>query len=193
VRRRHPGHLRGRERRRLVDIFFGGAYQTGIRLLLGDGKGGFENVSATHLPKHALSLGDAEFGDADLDGDLDLALADWGPGNPMENEGGAVLMWLNDGAGKFAPASGAVQDKKIRFSWDIEFADIDNDFDVDLMVSSKMSEGGSLYINDGIPEIQVEGTFPDGTKLLTIHTRFDSSNLRGERFFHAPNSYLGVC
>ncbi|MEZ5364364.1 MAG: VCBS repeat-containing protein [Bryobacterales bacterium] len=88
-----------------------------------------------NLPKHALSLGDAEFGDADLDGDLDLVLVDWGADNPMKNDG-AVLLWLNDGQGKFTPApAGAVPDKKIRFSWDIEFADVDNDFDLDLMVT----------------------------------------------------------
>jgi hypothetical protein len=163
-----------------TDIFFGATYQTASRLLLGDSKGGFTNVSATHLPKHALSLGDVEFGDADLDGDLDLVLADWGPGNPMENEGAPALLWFNDGAGKFTPAEGAVPDKKIRFSWDIEFADVDNDFDLDLMVSSKMSAGGSLYINDG------SGKYSDATEgkvpQLTNNYEYEPIDLNGDGY-----------
>jgi hypothetical protein len=163
-----------------TDVFFGATYRAASRLLLGDGKGGFENVSATHLPKHALSLGDVEFGDADLDGDLDLVLADWGAGNPMENAGGAVLLWLNDGKGKFTEAAGAIPDKKIRFSWDIEFADVDNDFDVDLMVSSKMSEGGSLYLNDGFGKYAeaTEGKMPQ----LTNNYEYEPIDLNGDGY-----------
>ena len=36
--------------------------------------------------------------DVDGDGDLDVILADWGPGNNMNNEGGRTRLWLNDGA-----------------------------------------------------------------------------------------------
>ena len=61
----------------------------------------------------------------------------------MENEGAAVQLWLNDGSGRFTSAAGAIPDKKIRFSWDIEFVDVDSDFDLDLMVSSKMGAGVS--------------------------------------------------
>ena len=46
-----------------------------------------------------LSVGDLEFGDVDGDGDLDLVLADWGPGNNMTNDGGRTRLWLNDGTG----------------------------------------------------------------------------------------------
>ncbi|MEZ5394021.1 MAG: VCBS repeat-containing protein [Bryobacterales bacterium] len=164
-----------------MDVFFGATYQGQSRLMLNDGKGGFANVSASNLPKHALSLGDAEFGDADLDGDLDLVLVDWGADNPMKNDGGVVLLWLNDGQGKFTPApAGAVPDKKIRFSWDIEFADVDNDFDLDLMVSSKMSEGGSLYINDG------KGAFTDETEgkmpQLTNNYEYEPIDLNGDGY-----------
>ena len=190
-----------------VDIFFGATYQTASRLLLGDGKGGFEDVSATHLPEHALSLGDAEFGDADLDGDLDLVLADWGPGNPMENEGGPVWLWLNDGLGRFAPAVDAMPDKEIRFSWDIEFADVDNDFDLDLMVSSKMGEGGSLYLNDGEGKYSdaTEGKMPqrtnnyeyepidlNGDGYLDTFTINDGGQIGDERGMHKESVFFGT-
>ena len=64
----------------IVDIVVGTTYQTQSRLFLGTGRGAFRDVTATHLPQMPLSVGDLEPGDVDLDGDLDLVLADWGPG-----------------------------------------------------------------------------------------------------------------
>ena len=54
-----------------------------------------------------LSVGDLEAGDVDGDGDLDLVLADWGPGNNMTNDGGRTRLWLNDGTAHFADATDA--------------------------------------------------------------------------------------
>ena len=54
-----------------------------------------------------LSVGDLEAGDVDGDGDLDLVLADWGPGNNMTNDGGVTRLWLNDGTGRFTDATDA--------------------------------------------------------------------------------------
>ena len=31
----------------------------------------------------------------------DLVLADWGPGNPLNNGGAKTRLWLNDGNGNF--------------------------------------------------------------------------------------------
>ena len=163
-----------------MDIFFGATYESASRLLLGDGKGGFENVSATHLPKHALSLGDVEFGDADLDGDLDLVLATWGAGHPMKNEGGEVLLWLNDGAGKYTTAAAeTIPSKKIRFSWDIEFADVDNDYDLDLMVSSKLGEGGTIFMNDGSG---VYSEAPGAMPAFTNNYEYEPMDLNGDGY-----------
>ena len=138
------------------DIFVGSSYQTQSRLYMGDGKGGFSDVTAKQLPQANASIGDAKFGDADGDGDLDLILADWGPGNPMENEGGRTMLWLNDGKGAFTDAtSKQMPSAAVRFSWNLEFVDFDNDFDLDILVSSKKSDGGFLFENDG------KGNFQD--------------------------------
>jgi hypothetical protein len=37
----------------------------------------------------------------------------------------------------------------VRFSWNLEFVDVDNDFDLDILVSSKKRAGGFLFENDG--------------------------------------------
>lgn len=132
-----------------VDIFVGNTYQTRSRLLLNDGDAGFTDRSDL-LPTQDLSLGDVEFGDADGDGDLDLVLADWGPGNNMTNEGGRTRLWINDGVGRFTDETAArMPETLVGFSWDLEFVDVDNDLDLDVVVSCKRCPGSLLFSNDG--------------------------------------------
>jgi len=141
------------------DIAVASSYETQSRLYLGDGKGGFRDVTATNLPQIKASIGDLKFGDADGDGDLDMILADWGPGDPMESAGGRTKLWLNDGKARFTDATAErMPDVAVRFSWNLEFVDVDNDFDLDIMVSSKKSAGGFLFENDG------RGNFRDVTQ-----------------------------
>src|SRR3990172_6268970 len=84
------------------DILVGTTFQTQSQLYFGNGAGNFTNVTAASLPAIKASVGDLEFGDVDADGDLDVVLADWGPGSPMSNAGGRTLLWLNDGKGHFS-------------------------------------------------------------------------------------------
>ena len=89
----------------ITDILVGTTYQTQSRLYLGTGQG---RVSRSHGDAPAgepPSVGDLEFGDVDGDGDLDVVLADWGPGNNMTNDGGRTRLWLNDGTGRFTDAT----------------------------------------------------------------------------------------
>lgn len=143
----------------LADIVVGTTFETQSRLFLGRGSGKFEDVTATHLPQLPRNVGDIEFADVDADGDLDMALAEWGQGSPMKNEGGRTMLWKNDGRGKFEDVtSGAMPDVLVKFSWEIEFVDYDGDFDLDLLVSAKMSPGSFLFENDG------RGTFKNATE-----------------------------
>lgn len=131
------------------DLFVGATFQTQSRLYMGRGGGRFEDMTDLLLPKAPLSVGDVEWGDVDGDGDLDLVLADWGAGSPMRNGGARPRLWRNDG-GRFVDVTdGHVPDIAVRFCWELELVDVDNDFDLDLLVSSKRSPGSFLLHNDG--------------------------------------------
>jgi len=130
-----------------VDLFVGTTFGTQSRLWLGKGGGAFRDATATNLPALPLSVGDAEFGDIDGDGDLDLVLADWGTGSPMKNDGGRTRLFRNTN-GVFADATAdCMPDVAVKFCWELEFVDVDNDFDLDLLVSSKRSTGSFLFLN----------------------------------------------
>ena len=164
----------------LVDIVVGTTYQTQSRLFLGRGQGRFEEVTRTHLPQMPLSVGDLEAGDVDGDGDLDLVLADWGPGNNMTNDGGRTRLWVNDGQARFTDATDKrMPDIKVRFSWDLELADVDNDGDLDVLVSCKRCGGSYLFRNDGA------GLFTDDPRGLPQYTNnyeLEPMDLDGDGF-----------
>jgi hypothetical protein len=164
----------------VTDIVVGTTYQTQSRLYLGTGGGAFTEVTATHLPQTPASIGDLEFGDVDADGDLDIVLADWGPGNNMTNEGGRTRLWLNDGSAHFSEATSThMPPALVRFSWDVEFADVDNDYDLDILVSCKRCTGGYLFRNDGT------GKFTDDARGLPQYTNnyeYELMDLDGDGF-----------
>jgi hypothetical protein len=141
------------------DILVGTTFQTQSHLYLGDSEGNFTDVTKTHLPQIKASVGDLEFGDVDSDGDLDVVLADWGKGSPMLSDGGRTMLWLNDGTGHFTDATQArMPDALVQFSWELEFVDVDNDYDLDILISCKVCGGSYLFENDGT------GTFTDVTR-----------------------------
>ena len=173
------------------DILVGTTYETQSQLYLGDGSGEFTNVTSTHLPKINASVGDLEFGDVDGDGDLDVVLADWGPGSPMSNEGGRTMLWLNDGKGHFTDVTeermpGAL----VKFSWELEFVDVDNDYDLDVMVSCKVCDGSLLFENEG------KGTFTDVTKgslpQFVNNYDFEAMDVNGDEYLDVVTINDGI-
>lgn len=134
----------------IPDIIVGTTYQTQSQLYLGQGNGAFSKVTDAQLPQMNLSIGDLELGDVDRDGDLDMVLADWGPGDNMNNAGGITRLWLNDGKGYFTDVTATqMPDLPIQFSWDLEFFDFDNDFDLDIAISCKRCASSRIFVNDG--------------------------------------------
>ena len=164
----------------IVDIVVGATFQTQSRLYLGTGGGAFREVTATHLPQMPLSVGDLEVGDVDGDGDLDMVLADWGPGNNMTSPGGRTRLWLNDATGHFTDVTETrMPTTSIRFSWDLEFVDVDNDADLDIVISCKRCPGGSLFINDGSGKFTED---PRGLPQYTNNYDFEAMDLDGDGF-----------
>ncbi|MEQ1503420.1 MAG: VCBS repeat-containing protein [Myxococcota bacterium] len=158
------------------DLFLPGAWQAPSVLLAGDGFGGLVDASAG-LPVDPLSIGDAEAGDVDGDGDLDLVLSDSGPGNALFGQGELTRLWLNDGAGTFTDATAQLPAQAIRWSWDLELADVDLDFDLDLAISCKTCSGSFLFQNDGL------GTFVDvsgGLPQRSNNYEFESLDLTAD-------------
>jgi hypothetical protein len=190
-----------------LDLFVATAYGTPSRLYLGDGGGAFREVSDSHLPRRATSFGDVAVGDVDGDGDLDLVLADWGPGDAMRNAGGPVRVWLNDGAGRFVERTRErMPDVVVGFSWDLELADVDRDWDLDALVSCKRCGGSLLLRNDGagfftldprgLPQYannyELEAMDLDGDGLLDLVTVNDGEIVDGLPFHRREHVFLGT-
>ena len=136
-----------------LDVFVGGAHGTASGLYTRGAGGAYADASAS-LPAGDVALGDAELGDVDGDGDLDLVLADWGAD---VEAGGRTRLWRNDG-GVFTDATDArMPDVLVAMSWDLELVDVDDDADLDVLVSCKLCTGGRLFENDGA------GAFTDVT------------------------------
>jgi hypothetical protein len=173
------------------DILVGTTFETQSHLYLGSDEGNFTDVTKTHLPQIKASVGDLEFGDVDSDGDLDVVLADWGPGSPMTNEGGRTMLWLNDGKGHFTDVTeermpGAL----VKFSWELEFVDVDNDYDLDVMVSCKVCDGSLLFENEG------KGTFTDVTRgrlpQFVNNYDFEAMDVNGDNYLDVVTINDGI-
>src|SRR5829696_7729174 len=173
------------------DILVGTTFQTQSQLYLGDGSGDFTDVTSTHLPQIKASIGDLEFGDVDGDGDLDVVLADWGKGSPMMSDGGRTMLWLNDGTGHFTDATQArMPDALVQFSWELEFADVDNDYDLDILVSCKVCGGSFLFENDGT------GAFTDVSQAKLPQFRnnydFEAMDVNGDDYLDVVTINDGI-
>jgi hypothetical protein len=163
----------------IPDIIVGATYQSQSALYLGLGNGQFKNVTQSHFPAINASVGDLEMGDVDTDGDLDIVLSDWGVGSNMNNSGGRTMLWLNDGNGYFTDATiTQMPEVLIQFSWDVEFIDFDNDFDLDIAISCKRCATSRIFVNDG------NGMFED-KRLLPAYTNnydFEIMDINGDGF-----------
>lgn len=137
-----------------LDLVIAGAGS--VRLLMGDGAGGFSDASQG-LPANSRVVQDIELADLDGDGDQDMVFG---------QEGGHAL-WLNDGKGRFTDASDRLPDPGNVEARKVAVVDIDGDGDLDLYFSHVGWQGRTprdkLLINIG------GGRFVDETEARIPH------------------------
>jgi hypothetical protein len=121
-------------------------------LFMNDGSGVFTNEASTRLPTGYPRAAAARMGDVDGDGDLDIFVADgYATNGPPYGH-----VYFNDGTGVFSEAAGTVPDTSaFEDIDDVEFVDVDRDFDLDLIVNPHKG-AAAVWINDGT------GTFAQG-------------------------------
>lgn len=128
-------------------------------LLINDGTGIFSIEGGTRLPALAASASRAQFGDIDNDGDLDIYLDNGGTTNRFGC--GQNRIYINNGSGFFTdqtasrhPIGNTCEPQ------DVNFADIDNDFDLDVRTASTGTNASRLYRNNGAGVFTTVGGVP---------------------------------
>lgn len=138
-----------------VDLYAPSGNGAAHVLFVNDGHGVFTNQAATRLPTSYPRGAAARMGDVDGDGDLDIFAADGyaASGPPFGR------LYLNDGAGVFTEAVGAIPTSISGEDIDdVEFVDVDRDFDLDLIVNAHTGGIGALWLNDGQGQFSAGGT-----------------------------------
>jgi hypothetical protein len=101
--------------------------------------------------------------DYDNDGDIDMYLSKCRLGVSQERDGRRLnQMWQNDGNGNFTDVAGAIGLLPLAQSWASDFADIDNDGDLDCFIVNH-DKSSMLLKNDG------NGVFTDVTAAMGIN------------------------
>lgn len=135
-----------------LDLIIGN--EDGNRLLMNDGHGVFTEAPAGNLPLRAgEETRNVDAGDVDGDGDLDILFANtgWRPGNDPQER-----LLLNDGRGRFTDATDQLP-RDAYTTLDADFADLDGDGDLDIVLVSWQQQPHRVWINDG------RGHFQDAT------------------------------
>ncbi len=120
------------------------------RVYFGDGPTQFRNAAR---PFGEGSLGPADLGDFDGDGDIDLVMGGWrnDAADPVPNR-----VWLNDGEGRFTE-NGETFDEGMRHVHAVKLADVDRDGDLDLLLGSQGAPYLTIYLNRGDATFQRPG------------------------------------
>ncbi|MGE3166823.1 MAG: FG-GAP-like repeat-containing protein [Planctomycetota bacterium] len=108
----------------------------------------FQDQTISRFPSQNEYSSQVAIADVDNDGDLDVCFAN-GRGFASASLQEQVRLYINNGAGVFADESVARLGTLLGFGRDVEFADVDDDGDLDLMVVNDFNTAPRLMINDG--------------------------------------------
>ena len=134
-----------------LDVVIANNWDAPNRIWINDGSANFEDETNDRLPIEYALHNDVKMGDIDMDGDIDLLFV-----NAFFARN---RIYINDDIGYFNDESEERLPYETATSIDAEFIDVDNDNDLDMLVSNYSSGGLSsrLYVNDGF------GIFTDET------------------------------
>ncbi len=138
-----------------ADIFVTNEAYQHERLYRNNGDETFTSITDNALVTDGGSTMSSSWGDIDNDGDLDVFLA---------NDQGNDALFRNDGDNVFTKLSSDIVCNNGGNSFGSNFADIDNDGDIDLFVTNSFWGGpwnNFLYLNDG------DGVFTEVTSDVT--------------------------
>lgn len=130
-----------------VDIFVTNESNQNEALYRNDGGGNFVKIATGPLVTAGGSTMSSSWGDYDNDGDLDVFLA---------NDAGNNGLYRNDGGGNFVKITTGPVVTSGGNSFGCQWADVDNDSDLDLFVTNAFGSGqlkNFLFLNNG------DGTF----------------------------------
>ena len=111
------------------------------RILINDGFGYFTEETSTRLPGFSDSTKDIDLGDVDGDGDLDVIVTN------VNGEQNNLL--INNGSGVFSDQTVSRLPIDSNSSFEADFADVDGDGDLDIIVANINNDQNSILINDG--------------------------------------------
>ena len=163
-----------------LDLLVGNEDQN--RLLINDGSGVFSDESSIRLAYRDVGeeTREADFGDIDGDGDLDIYFANVNfrrTGDPADR------LLLNDGTGHFRDVTADRLPARTDFTMDADFMDIDGDGDLDIMTAGlRIFQGLApvpyrVFINDG------SGTFTERTgEFLPSHVEAVGTDIEAADF-----------
>jgi hypothetical protein len=109
----------------------------------------FQDQTGTRLPTQNIWSEEVDAGDIDGDGDLDLVYAK-GDGFATAGTARQNTILLNDGTGVFTDVTAARLPALTGNAKDVDFVDVDDDGDLDLVVANGFNQQPRLFLNDGL-------------------------------------------